>query len=35
MSPFALEEPASLGEALQLLDPDDPQVRAIAGGARR
>jgi len=32
MSPFALEEPASLGEALQLLDPDDPQVRAIAGG---
>jgi aerobic carbon-monoxide dehydrogenase medium subunit len=32
MSPFALEEPASLAEALQLLDPDDPQVRAIAGG---
>jgi aerobic carbon-monoxide dehydrogenase medium subunit len=32
MSPFALEEPSSLGEALQLLDPDDPQVRAIAGG---
>src|ERR1043166_7301301 len=32
MSPFVLEEPASLGEALQLLDPDDPQVRAIAGG---
>jgi carbon-monoxide dehydrogenase medium subunit len=32
MSPFALEEPASLGEALSLLDPDDPAVRAIAGG---
>jgi len=32
MSPFALEEPASLAEALALLDPDDPSVRAIAGG---
>ena len=32
MSPFALEEPASLAEALALLDPDDPEVRAIAGG---
>jgi carbon-monoxide dehydrogenase medium subunit len=32
MSPFALEEPASLAEALALLDPDDPGVRAIAGG---
>jgi carbon-monoxide dehydrogenase medium subunit len=32
MSPFALEEPASLAEALALLDPDDPDVRAIAGG---
>jgi len=32
MSPFALEEPASLSEALALLDPDDPAVRAIAGG---
>jgi carbon-monoxide dehydrogenase medium subunit len=32
MSPFALEEPASLAEALALLDPDDPAVRAIAGG---
>jgi len=32
MSPFVLEEPASLAEALQLLDPDDPEVRAIAGG---
>jgi carbon-monoxide dehydrogenase medium subunit len=32
MSPFALEEPVSLSEALALLDPDDPGVRAIAGG---
>jgi carbon-monoxide dehydrogenase medium subunit len=32
VSPFALEEPASLAEALALLDPDDPAVRAIAGG---
>jgi carbon-monoxide dehydrogenase medium subunit len=32
MSPFALEEPASLAEALALLDPDDTGVRAIAGG---
>src|SRR6184192_3869642 len=32
MSPFALEEPASLAEALALLDPGDPAVRAIAGG---
>src|SRR6266566_5285604 len=32
MTPFELEEPASLGEALALLDPDDPSVRAIAGG---
>jgi carbon-monoxide dehydrogenase medium subunit len=32
MSPFALEEPGSLAEALALLDPDDPSVRAIAGG---
>jgi carbon-monoxide dehydrogenase medium subunit len=32
MSPFALEQPASLAEALALLDPDDPAVRAIAGG---
>jgi len=32
MSPFALEEPASLAEALAVLDPDDPGVRAIAGG---
>lgn len=32
MSSFVLEEPASFAEALQLLDPDDPDVRAIAGG---
>jgi carbon-monoxide dehydrogenase medium subunit len=32
MIPFALEDPASLAEALALLDPDDPAVRAIAGG---
>ena len=32
MSPFVLEEPVSLSEALALLDPDDPSVRAIAGG---
>ena len=32
MSPFVLEEPASLAEALKLLDPEDPEVRAIAGG---
>ena len=32
MSPFVLEEPASVTEALQLLDPQDPEVRAIAGG---
>src|SRR5260370_28396925 len=32
MSPFALEEPASLGAALALLDPDGPGVRATAGG---
>jgi aerobic carbon-monoxide dehydrogenase medium subunit len=32
MSPFALEEPATLGEALALLDPDDPAVLPIAGG---
>jgi aerobic carbon-monoxide dehydrogenase medium subunit len=32
MSPFALEDPVSLAEALALLDPDDAEVRAIAGG---
>ena len=32
MTPFELVEPASLAEALALLDPDDPDVRPIAGG---
>src|SRR5215469_6065228 len=32
MTPFALDEPASLAEAIKLLDPQDPAVRPIAGG---
>ncbi len=32
MSPFELAEPASLAEAIALLDPEDSSVRAIAGG---
>jgi carbon-monoxide dehydrogenase medium subunit len=32
MIPFDLAEPASLDEALALLDPEDPSVRPIAGG---
>ena len=32
MTPFELVEPASLDEAIALLDPDDPTVRPIAGG---
>src|SRR5450631_3818135 len=32
MTPFELVEPASLKEAIALIDPDDPDVRAIAGG---
>jgi carbon-monoxide dehydrogenase medium subunit len=32
VTPFELAEPATLPEALALLDPDDPSVRAIAGG---
>jgi carbon-monoxide dehydrogenase medium subunit len=32
MIPFELAEPASLAEALKLLDPDDAAVRPIAGG---
>jgi aerobic carbon-monoxide dehydrogenase medium subunit len=32
MTPFELEEPGSLSEALGLLDPKDPAVRPIAGG---
>lgn len=32
MIPFDLQEPASLAEAIALLDPDDPSVRPVAGG---
>jgi aerobic carbon-monoxide dehydrogenase medium subunit len=32
MTPFELSEPASLKEAIALVDPDDPDVRLIAGG---
>src|SRR6266480_2802493 len=32
MIPFELVEPASLGEAISLLDRDDATVRPIAGG---
>jgi carbon-monoxide dehydrogenase medium subunit len=32
MTPFELAEPRSLSEAIELLDPDDPSVRPIAGG---
>jgi carbon-monoxide dehydrogenase medium subunit len=32
MTPFELAEPASLAEAIKLLDPEDPAVRPIAGG---
>ena len=32
MKPFDLREPASLEEAVALLDPDDPTTRPIAGG---
>jgi len=32
MSPFELAEPTSLGQALALLDPNDPNVRPFAGG---
>jgi len=32
MTPFELVEPASLDEAIALLEPDDPTVRPIAGG---
>ena len=32
MTPFELSEPASLREAIALIDPDDPEVRPIAGG---
>jgi carbon-monoxide dehydrogenase medium subunit len=32
MTPFELNEPTSLKEAIALIDPDDPEVRPIAGG---
>jgi len=32
MTPFDLVEPATLTDAIRLLDPDDPTVRPIAGG---
>jgi carbon-monoxide dehydrogenase medium subunit len=32
MTPFALAEPASLAEAIKLLDPQDASIRPIAGG---
>lgn len=32
MTPFDIVEPASLKEAIALIDPDDPDVRPIAGG---
>ena len=32
MTPFDLVEPASLKEAIALIDPNDPDVRPIAGG---
>jgi carbon-monoxide dehydrogenase medium subunit len=32
VTPFDLIEPASLKEAIALIDPDDPDVRPIAGG---
>ena len=32
MTPFELAEPTSLKEAIALIDPDDPDVRPIAGG---
>src|SRR5580704_813195 len=32
MIPFEMVEPASLKEAVSLLDPDEPTIRAVAGG---
>lgn len=32
MTPFELAEPASLAEAIKLLDPDDPTIRPVGGG---
>src|SRR5580658_9014084 len=32
MIPFDMVEPASLAEAIALLDPEEPTVRAVSGG---
>ena len=32
MIPFDLAEPTSLSDAINLLNPDDPTVRPVAGG---
>jgi aerobic carbon-monoxide dehydrogenase medium subunit len=32
MIPFDMVEPATLGEAMALLDPEDPTIRPVAGG---
>src|SRR5260221_14648824 len=32
MTPFELEEPNSLREAIAVIDADDPDIRPIAGG---
>src|ERR1700727_3506918 len=32
MIPFDMVEPASLDEAISLLDPEDPTIRPVAGG---
>jgi carbon-monoxide dehydrogenase medium subunit len=32
MIPFEMVEPATLGEAIALLDPEEPAIRAVAGG---
>ncbi len=32
MIPFDMVEPTSLKEAMSLLNPDEPTIRAVAGG---
>ena len=32
MIPFEMVEPASLAEAVSMLDPEDPTIRPVAGG---